>query len=101
MEAPLALELIADNFANTSGNPLDLSIDDGETFVYSQRLYLTRPALNGLADMGNLLKLVDAPSSSTLERFCRLFRVLFCPVPLPTSKPTSLRKYVCLNSSHQ
>ncbi len=34
------LELIADTFANTGGNPLDLSIYDGKAFVYSQRLYL-------------------------------------------------------------
>ena len=34
------LELFASTFANTSGHPLDLSIQDGEALIYSQRLFL-------------------------------------------------------------
>ena len=34
------LELIADTFANTGGISLDLSIQDGEALIYSQRLFL-------------------------------------------------------------
>ena len=34
------LELIADTFANTSGNALDLSIDEGLAVIDAQRLYL-------------------------------------------------------------
>ena len=34
------LELVADTFANTSGIPLDLSIQDGKALIYSQRLFL-------------------------------------------------------------
>ena len=34
------LELRANTFADISGNSLDLAINDGKAFLYSQRLYL-------------------------------------------------------------
>jgi len=34
------LELLTSTFANTSGDPFDLSINDGKAYVYSQRLFL-------------------------------------------------------------